>query len=317
MKALFLFVLLISFLGGGLNAISRLNAYTKDAASAYQDKNYTEAIAAYEYLLQNLDVEDYQIRLNLAHSYYQAGQLERAQQEYQLLADHQYSRVRAIALLQLGNIAATQKKYKRALSYCKDVLVLEPENDQARYNYELLKKYLALHPEVAAAEEEEQLPPPAEEAAHNTQQPADTQVEPQPKNRPDSNGDQEEETEGREQEVNPEGKQETGNQQGADQKGQEGKQEREQMQGQEKGNEQGLHQNAEPNQANTERSASADNISEQDQRAQTQRSRLHQMSISPEKAKVLLDAMRNAEMQYIQQLPKKSNTKPDRTKPDW
>ncbi|WP_460880692.1 hypothetical protein [Pontibacter rugosus] len=82
MKPLFLAILLISFFSGGITSISRINQYAKDAATAYSRKEYIEAIAAYTYLLNDLEVEDDQLRLNLAHSYYQAGLYSQAMAAY-------------------------------------------------------------------------------------------------------------------------------------------------------------------------------------------------------------------------------------------
>lgn len=323
MKYVALFFL-INLLSGGISTISRVNRYTQEAAIAYQNKYYIEAIAAYEYLLQDLQVEDDQIRLNLAHAYYRSGQAEKAQQVYRTLINHPYPHIRAVVLLQLGNITASQKKYKKALSYFKDVLVTQPSNNSARYNYELLKKYLEAHPELAE-EEEEQFPEDAPTPQDRQAQPdpADTQQELQPKKRPDRNGTGQEEMDSQEQEEAPQGNnQQPGkapqpNGKGQNPNPQEASQEKEQKTGTEKGEEKGLNQNADFDQQNQQRNTSVENMSEQDARAQTQRSRLQRMNITPEKAQILLDAMRNAELQYIQQLPRKSTAKPDPSKPDW
>ena len=41
------------------------------------------------------------------------------------------------------------------------------------------------------------------------------------------------------------------------------------------------------------------------------------MNISPEKAQMILEAMQNGEIQYIQQQKRKSTEKQDKGKPDW
>lgn len=302
---------LISLLGGGINTISRINRYAQEAANAYAAENYVEAIAAYDYLLNDLKVEDNQLRVNLAHSYYRAGRLDLAKNEYRLLTDHRYRNIRAVALIQLGNIAASEKKFKRALSYFKDALITEPTNKSAQYNFELLKKYLDLHPEIAAAEEEESTPTPQ----RGTPPPAEALQEPQPQQRPASNGTDQQELENPQQDPSRQPEQRKG---GSGQNEHSGEQEKEQNMGEERGEEQGLNlQSTENDQNSSQRSGGSESISEQDTQAQTQKSRLQRMNISPEKAQVLLDAMRNAELQYIQQLPKKSSSKPDPSKPDW
>lgn len=42
-----------------------------------------------------------------------------------------------------------------------------------------------------------------------------------------------------------------------------------------------------------------------------------QMKISPEKARMILEALRNNEIQYYQQRRRKPTQRPDRSKPDW
>jgi len=44
---------------------------------------------------------------------------------------------------------------------------------------------------------------------------------------------------------------------------------------------------------------------------------LEQMNISEEKAKMILEAMKNNEIQYIQQQRRKPTKAPESGKPDW
>ncbi len=45
--------------------------------------------------------------------------------------------------------------------------------------------------------------------------------------------------------------------------------------------------------------------------------KLAEMNISPEKAEMILEAMRNGEIQYIQQQKRKAIEKKDKGKPEW
>jgi Ca-activated chloride channel family protein len=45
--------------------------------------------------------------------------------------------------------------------------------------------------------------------------------------------------------------------------------------------------------------------------------RLKLMNMSEDKAKMILDAMKNSEIQYLQQMKKKGKTRYDKDKPDW
>ncbi|MFD2247286.1 aerotolerance protein [Pontibacter ruber] len=322
MKPLFFVIFLISLVTGGLQTITKINEYAKEAAQAYGQEDYTTAMHAYEYLLNDLDVEDDQLRLNLAHTYFRAGLLQKAQQQYAALTDHPSSRMRAMALLQMGNIAAEGKKYKQALALFRNALVAEPGNETARYNYELLKKYLDQHPELDKEPEDEQAMDEMGQQEENNDQPppAEEDLEPQPKKKPDNNGDREEEIEKPEQADSGElenkgGDNKDGSTPGKQNK--EGQKDQEQQSGKEQGDQEGLNTNNNFDPGQQQRTGSAEEAGDQDKRAQTRGSRLKEVKISQEKANMLLDAMRNAELQYIQQLPKKAKYKPDPSKPDW
>ncbi|MBB6612374.1 aerotolerance protein [Pontibacter sp. Tf4] len=304
MKVWMAILLLLGIPGSGIKTISRINDYADRAAKAYNREQYAEAITAYEVLLNDMEVQDDQIRLNLAHAYYNAGLLSQARDQYRLLADHPSEHIRSVVHLQLGNIAGTHKKYLQALSMYRNALLADPENDVARYNYELVKKYLALHPEKAAQDkpepqpEETQLPPPAAE-----------EQESQPKQNPDANGDQEAETETPQ--PDPAGKP-----QGQGGNGQQPQdKQKEEAAGNDPGQTKGQQFDDQHTQQPNERTSS-DNAASGDDRARTE-SNYKQVNISPEKARMLLNAMRDAELQYLQQLPKKAQSKPDKSKPDW
>ncbi|MHC2992452.1 aerotolerance protein [Pontibacter sp. HJ8] len=330
MKSLLTIIFLISLLGGGLHTITHINQYTKIAALAYEQQEYAEAIAAYEYILTDLEVKDDQLRLNLGHTYFRAGQLQQAQQQYTQLAKHTSKHIRAVALLQLGNITAQSKKYKQALVYYRQALVADPASDAARYNYELLKKYLALHPDhqdapdtdaPAAASQDQEQGQHQPDNFDQTPPPDEEQQAPKPKNKPDSTGDQEEEIESQEQADKGQDEQQgSGSDKNQPNDGNSNRpenQDKQEASGQEKGDTKGLNPDNAFDPDRPERSQSNDPATDSEQRVQTRNNRLQQMNISPQKAKLILDAMRNAEQQYIQQLPRKATGKPDSLKPDW
>ncbi|MBD1399028.1 tetratricopeptide repeat protein [Pontibacter sp. JH31] len=329
MKSLIAGILLIGLLTGGVGSISRINEYTALAAIAYQQGEYIEAIAAYEYLLEELEVKDEQLRLNLGHAYFRAGEMQKAQQQYTLLTAQASGQTKSVALLQIGAIAARARKYKQALSFFRNALIADPANDAARYNYELLKKYLDLRPELAEEEEEDNGPLPTDQAQGQQQPDGQEQLPPpdeedqapKPKKKPDNAGDQEEEIESQEQADNGQNEQPgPGNEQNQPDNGTGNRPENKDKQeasGNEPGDTKGMNPDNSYDPARPERSPSSDPAAEREQRVQTRNNRLQQMNINPEKARMMLEAMRHAEQQYIQQLPKKSTRKPDPSKPNW
>lgn len=318
MKLLLYALFLISLLSGGLQTISRINHYTQEAAVAYAQQDYVRSITAYEYILNDLEVQDDQIRLNLAHSYYRAGMLTKAQEQYQLLADNPSRFLRSIVHLQLGNVATSQKKYKHAVALFKQALEFDPTNENARYNFELLKKYLQLHPEEAEDSKQAELPEqePNQSDSLQAPPPVEEDLEPQPKKNPDEQGTEQAEIETSQPDLTGQSQKNNGFTQQNTIPESPGV-EQEKAAGKNAGDTEGQNLNNPYDQNQQLRNTSPDHSTDDEQRVQTQRTRLQQMNISPERAKLLLDAMQDAELQYIQQLPKRATRKPDKSKPDW
>lgn len=56
---------------------------------------------------------------------------------------------------------------------------------------------------------------------------------------------------------------------------------------------------------------------EMDQPPQTRSEKLEELNLTEEKARMILEAMKNNEIQYIQQNKRQATKKPDSDKPDW
>jgi tetratricopeptide (TPR) repeat protein len=315
MRSLLLLLLLLAFsFGDTIHRVARINTYAEEAAQAYNSRNYLHAISAYAYLLDSLQLKDDKMRLNLAHAYFRSGDLSNARLRYEGLSRHPDRLLRSVACQQLGTLHARQKEWQPALDFYRQALVANVGNQQARHNYELVKKYLLLNPQEMPADEEAPAPkpeasqpPPAPGAGGpGGQDPGSggtaANQPGQGANGPDasSGGNRTETGEDNRRPENPEG---------PDQ--QEG------VTGTEPGESQGMSPAPEPAAppAQTGRGGT-ENISDKDQQAQTIQ-RLRQMNLSPEKAQMLLEALRQAEIQHIQQLPRQPGKPKDPTKPEW
>lgn len=99
-------------------------------------------------------------------------------------------------------------------------------------------------------------------------------------------------------------------QQEQEQKDQEQKQEKEEgKENEEKKDEEKKDQEAEPTEEEKEQKEKDD--------LQKFLDKLKEMKISPEKAQMILEAMKNNEVQYVQQNKRKATKRKDRSKPDW
>lgn len=149
-----------------INVRSALNAKDKAKATAYRKEakeHYRTAKEYYSRLVADFGVQDEEVKLNLAHTYFyleqeQAAENQKQQAElpegqkftpfkvakkyYSDLSLSQNKRISSTAYAQLGIIesaAATDvKSANAALENFKEALKKNPDNDLARYNYEVL-----------------------------------------------------------------------------------------------------------------------------------------------------------------------------------
>ncbi len=269
MKYLAFVLIVMAGLGNEITKIARINALKKEAKEAYQSGDYQKAIENYQYLVDSFDAKDDMLMLNLSNAYYKINDTANAISNYKSLLESPTREVRSIAHQQLGIIKSKSEKYKEALLDFKQSLKANPANNDARYNYELLKKLI---------QEQEQ---------KQQQQQNKDQQQDQEKQEDQENQDQEQQDQ---QKQDQEQKQEQQNQEGEEQK------EQEQQEGQEKEEE-------------TEEGKEQEMPSTMD--------KLKEMNISEEKARMILEAMKNNEIQYIQQNKRKAKNRKKSNKPDW
>jgi len=228
--------------------------------------------------LDSLELDDDQLRLNLSNAYFQINDTANSVNHYQSLTASSRNDVRSVAHQQLGIVDTQRKQYQEALQQFKESLKANPANEDARYNYELLKRLI----EEQKKEQEQK-----QDQKKENQQKQDQQQE-QQKNQDQKNKEQENQQE----QENQEGEQK-----------QEGESEQK-KEGEEKDEKQGEEQDQDAEQ-------------QKDQIDPSTAEKLKEMNISEEKARMILEAMRNNEIQYLQQVKKKSKNPRRNNKPDW
>ena len=142
MKYLAFVLIVMAGLGNEITRIARINALKKEAEEAYLAGDYQKAIENYQYLVDSFDVKDDMLMLNLSNAYYKINDTTNSISNYESLLKSPTREVRSIAYQQLGIIKSQSKKYKDALQDFKQSLKANPFNNDARYNYELLKKLI-------------------------------------------------------------------------------------------------------------------------------------------------------------------------------
>lgn len=89
-----------------------------------------------------------ELHFNLGNSYYRLGEFDKAINEYRRALRDDSFKDQSNAWHNIGNSLFQQQEYEDALNMYRNAIITEPENFDARYNYELTAQLLdALQPE--------------------------------------------------------------------------------------------------------------------------------------------------------------------------
>lgn len=130
-------IILVFILNDRIDEINRL---TDSAEKSFFSKNYDESIRNYKTLIDSLDYSNEKIYLNLAHSYLLSNDTLNAIENYNFASLTENNKIKSIALQQLGNINEKNKKLDEALSFYKESIIANNNNEDSKYNYELVKR---------------------------------------------------------------------------------------------------------------------------------------------------------------------------------
>lgn len=269
--------------------ISKINGLKADAKKAFLKNDFKTAIQKYRYLVDSLNVREDEVLLNLASAYYNLRDTTNALSQYQSLTASSKNQLRSKAQQQLGLIADQQGKQAEALNYFKEAIKSDITNEEARYNYELLKKKI-------------------EEKKKEDQKKKDEQNKDKDKDQEKKDQDKKEEEKKEQEKKDQEQKEKEKKEQ--EKKEQEQKEKDKQKQDQEKKDQQ---------QKDKEQKEKEEQQKKEQEKKMPPdvKQKLEEMKISPEKAEMLLEAMRNQEKQYLQQNKRKATKPKEKGKPDW
>jgi Ca-activated chloride channel family protein len=271
--------------------IARINSYKNAAKKAYIEGDYKTAASKYQYLVDSLQVQEEEVLMNLANSYFKLNDTTRAQTGFQNLSQSKNAHMRSKAEQQLGVMANRQGKTEEALNHFKQALKSDPTNNDARYNYELLKKKL----------DEEKKKQQQQNKQNQDQQKQDQEKQEQEKKQDQQKQDQEK----KDQEKKDQENKEKENQENKDQQNQD--QQKKDQEEKDKEQQQKEQQEKEKKEKEGEKKELPPDVAK----------RLEEMKISEDKARMILEAMKNQEVQYLQQNKRKPTKRRDKGKPDW
>ncbi len=267
--------------------IGKINSLKSQAKEAYQKGDFKTAVTKYRSLLDSLGVTEEQVQLNLANAYFQLNDTTNTALTYQPLTQSTDRAIRSIAHQQLGVLSNRANKYEEALASFKQALKADPTNEDARYNYEMVKKKLE---EQKKKEEEQKKNDPNKDEKNKDQK----------DQKKDQDKDQKQDQKEKQDQENKDKK----DQENKDQKDQKDQQEKNEKEKQEKEKKEKEQQDQKENKEKKETPPSVSD-------------KLKQMEMSEEKAQMILEAMKNQEIQYLQQNKRKATKPKDKGKPDW
>ncbi len=267
--------------------ISKINSLKAEAKKAYLKNDFKTAIAKYRYLIDSMDVHEDEVLLNLASAYYNLKDTTNALSQYQSLTASSKNEFRSKAQQQLGVMAEQQGKHEEALNHFKEAIKSDLNNQEARYNYELVKKKLE--------EKKKQDQKKQDQQNKDQDQKKDQDKKEQEKKDQQKKDQEQKDKEKKEQEEKKKEEQEKKDQEKKDQE----KKDQEKKDQEKKDKEE------------------KEKKDEEKKMPPSVKEKLEQMKISPEKAEMLLEAMRNQEKQYLQQNKRKATKPKEKGKPDW
>jgi tetratricopeptide (TPR) repeat protein len=131
-----------SILPASWNQIAEKNKAIELAEGLYAQTKYEESVRQHLSLLEDFDLNSEEVKFDLALSYQNNGQEADAQKTYGELLVSTHTILPSFSANQIGVLQGREEKYREALESFKLALIKNPENEYARYNYELLSRWM-------------------------------------------------------------------------------------------------------------------------------------------------------------------------------
>jgi len=126
--------------------------------------NFSDATLQYQLLAKQSFFTPPEVTLNLANSLFEENNIVASRRKYVQLVGLKEPLLASRTYSQLGIIFCSEKDTARALTLFKKALVIKPDNEIARFNYELLKRQY--HPQKIESQNapklqnNQRIPPP-------------------------------------------------------------------------------------------------------------------------------------------------------------
>ena len=154
--------------------VSRLNNAIDLAETSYAEAKYEESVNHHLVLVNEFQLKTTNLDFDLGLSHHYAEKPEEAATYYDQATQSVDKKLASFAYNQGGVLLGNKKEYQAALSKFQSALIKDPGNEEARYNYELLARWLKRDEE---RKQQEQNKPEPSEFAKRKKAEADRLVE--------------------------------------------------------------------------------------------------------------------------------------------
>jgi tetratricopeptide (TPR) repeat protein len=122
--------------------VSRLNKAIEAAEKSYSEAKYEQAVEDHLVLLNDFEYKSSELSFDLGLSHHYSEKVDEALTWYDQATQSPSKKLASFAFNQSGVITGNKKEYESALSKFQSALIQDPTNEQARYNYEMLARWL-------------------------------------------------------------------------------------------------------------------------------------------------------------------------------
>ena len=137
-----LILLTLLFIPSSWTRVSRLNNAIETAEKSYAEGRFEDAVKNHQLLIDEFQYTSFALDFNLGLSNQYASKPDEALAFYDQATQNPDKILASFAYNQAGVILGNKKEYQTALSKFQSALMQDPLNEQARYNYELLARWL-------------------------------------------------------------------------------------------------------------------------------------------------------------------------------
>ena len=125
------------------------------ALNAYRQGDYDKAIELYSELLAK-NTDDKNIKFNLGGAFYKKGTLNSAKSGFEDALTLEAPKAKSSAYYNLGNTLFKMNKPEKSLEAFKYAMKFNPEDEDAKFNYEFVKSMLEENKEKQEGDDEQQ-----------------------------------------------------------------------------------------------------------------------------------------------------------------